>query len=35
VSNDGRHAPQMLDAVVSEIRANPAVELIEHHVELL
>jgi len=35
VSNDGRHARQMLDAVVSEIRANPSVELIEHHVELL
>src|SRR6266568_4801519 len=35
VSNDGRHARQMLDAVVSEIRANPSVELIEHHVEPL
>ena len=35
VSNDGRHARQMLDAVVNEVRANPSVELIEHHVELL
>jgi uncharacterized protein YlxP (DUF503 family) len=35
VSNDGRHARQMLDAVVREVGANPCVELIEHHVELL
>ena len=35
VSNDGRHARQMLDAVVREVGANPCLELIEHHVELL
>ena len=35
VSNDGSHARQMLNAVVGEVRANPCVELIEHHVELL
>src|SRR2546428_13032809 len=35
VSNDGRHARQMLDAVVREVGANPCLELFADHGELL
>jgi hypothetical protein len=35
VANDGRYANQVLDSVLNLIRANPSVELIRHHLELL
>ena len=34
VSNDGRHVNQVLDAVLNAVRANPSVELVQHHTEL-
>lgn len=35
VANDGRYATQILDSVLNTVRANPSVELVRHHVELL
>ncbi len=35
VANDGRYANQVLDNVLNLIRANPAVELVTHRMELL
>ena len=35
VANDGRHVNQVLDAVLNVVRANPSVELVQHHVELM
>ena len=34
VANEGRHVNQVLDSVLNEIRANPSVELVQHHTEL-
>lgn len=34
VANDGRYVNQVLDAVLNAVRANPAVELVDHHTEL-
>ena len=35
VANDGRHVNQVLDSVLNAVRANPSVELVQHHTELL
>ena len=35
VANDGRHVNQVLDAVLNAVRANSAVEIVRHHMELL
>ena len=35
VANDGRYVNQVLDAVLNAVRANPSVELVRYHVELL
>ncbi len=34
VANDGRYVNQVLDAVLNAVRANPSVELVQHHTEL-
>ena len=34
VANDGRYVSQVLDAVLNAVRANPSVELVDHHTEL-
>ena len=34
VANDGRYVTQVLDTVLNAVRANPAVELVQHHTEL-
>ena len=34
VANEGRYVNQVLDGVLNTIRANPAVELVDHHTEL-
>jgi hypothetical protein len=34
VANDGRHVNQVLDAVLNTVRANPSVELVQHHTEI-
>ena len=35
VANDGRHVNQVLDSVLNTVRANPSIELVQHHTELL
>ncbi|HEV8242753.1 MAG TPA: DUF503 domain-containing protein [Nitrospirales bacterium] len=35
VANDGRHVNRVLDSVLNAVRANPSVELLQHHTELL
>ncbi len=35
VANDGRHVNRVLDSVLNAVRANPSVELVQHHTELL
>jgi uncharacterized protein YlxP (DUF503 family) len=35
VANDGRHVNSVLDSVLNTVRANPSVELVQHHTELL
>ena len=35
VANDGRHVNRVLDSVLNTVRANPSVELLQHHTELL
>jgi uncharacterized protein len=35
VANDGRHVNRVLDSVLNTVRANPSVELVQHHTELL
>jgi uncharacterized protein YlxP (DUF503 family) len=35
VANDGRHVSRVLDSVLNTVRANPSVELIQHHTEIL
>jgi uncharacterized protein len=35
VANDGRHVSRVLDSVLNAVRANPSVELLQHHTELL
>ena len=34
VANEGRYLNQVLEGVLNPIRANPAVELVDHHTEL-
>lgn len=35
VANDDRHVNQVLESVLNAVRANPSVELVQHHTELL
>jgi len=35
VATDGRHVNRVLDSVLNTVRANPSVELVQHHTELL
>jgi uncharacterized protein len=35
VANDGRHVNRVLDSVLNAVRANPSVELVQHHTEFL
>ena len=34
VANEGRYVNQVLDGVLNAVRANPSVELVDHHTEL-
>ena len=34
VANEGRYVTQVLDGVLNAVRANPSVELVDHHTEL-
>ncbi|MDO8546541.1 MAG: DUF503 domain-containing protein [Nitrospirales bacterium] len=33
VANEGRYVNQVLDGVLNAVRANPSVELVDHHTE--
>ena len=35
VANEGRYVNEVLDSVVNAVRANPSVELMQHHLEIL
>ena len=35
VANDGRHVNQVLESVLNTVRANPSLELVQHHTEIL
>ena len=35
VANDRRYTNQILDSVLNLVRANPSIEIVQHHMELL
>jgi hypothetical protein len=35
VANDRRYTNQVLDSVLNLVRANPSIEIVQHHMELL